>query len=277
MRVAANIVVNAAGPWVDEIARMEQNPPASLLHLSKGIHVVVPRERFSVNHLIICNTSDKRSIFTIPRGDVVYVGTTDTSYRGRSSALWPEIDLDDVEYLLEPLARYFDAEPLSPSDVVAAWAGVRPADRHGRQGPEGAVPQRRGDSRPWSDDLHRGRQTHRLSPHGRRCPQSRGRAARQGPAGRSRYNPDSRRQSNRLSTQSDQEALRLWRLYGSEAEDIRSLDSVRLVDDAPVVRGEVDWAVQVEAATTLARCRLSSSESCLVRASAPLGTGHCDC
>ena len=249
VRVAADIVVNAAGPWVDGIARMEQDPPDSQLHLSKGIHVVVPRERFSVNHLVICNTSDKRSIFAIPRGDVVYIGTTDTSYHG-DRPLWPEIDLDDVEYLLEPMARYFDVEPLSPSDVVAAWAGVRPLIAAKGKAPKDLsrkdeVTVGRGQMisiaggkltgfRRMAEDVLEvvGGQL------GRDLPKGPGTTPI--PGGHPTVvDPD------------DEEALRLWRLYGSEAEEIRSLGPERLIDEAPVVVGEVNWAVQVEAATTL--------------------------
>lgn len=249
VRVAAEIVVNAAGPWVDEIARMENDPPASRLHLSKGIHVVVPRARFFVNHLVICNTSDRRSIFAIPRGDVVYIGTTDTSYHG-DRPLWPEIELEDVEYLLEPMARYFDIEPLSPSDVVAAWAGVRPliaakgrAPKELSRKDEVTVGRGRMISiaggkltgfRRMAEDVLKvvGEQL------GRDLPEGPGKTPIPG-GSPTVVDPD------------DQEALRLWRLYGSEAEEIRSLDPERLVDDAPVVGGEVDWAVKVEAATTL--------------------------
>ncbi|MDE0067658.1 MAG: glycerol-3-phosphate dehydrogenase/oxidase [Acidimicrobiaceae bacterium] len=249
VRVAADVVVNAAGPWVDEIARMEQDPPAALLHLSKGIHVVVPRERFSINHLVICNTPDRRSIFAIPRGDVVYIGTTDTSYYG-DRPLWPEIDLDDVEYLLEPLTRYFNAEPLTPSDVVAAWAGVRPLIATKGKAPEElsrkdevTVGRSRMISiaggkltgfRRMAEDVLKvvGEQL------GKDLPEGPGTAPIPG------GDPTS-------VDPGDQEALRLWRLYGSEAEEIRSLDPGRLVDDAPVVGGEIDWAVRVEAAITL--------------------------
>ena len=249
VRVRADIVVNAAGPWVDQIARMEQDPPASLLHLSKGIHVVVPRERFWVNNLVICNTSDRRSIFAIPRGDIVYIGTTDTSYQG-TRPLWPEIDLHDVEYLLEPLPRYFDVDPLSPSDVVAAWAGVRPLIAA-----EGKAPKEM--SRKDEVTVGRGQM---ISIAGGKLTGFRRMAedvlnvvaeqlGKKLPPG-----PDTTPIPGGRPTEvdpTDQQALRLWRLYGSDAEEIRSLDPKRLIDDAPVVAGEVDWAVRIEAATTL--------------------------
>ncbi len=249
VRVAADIVVNAAGPWVDEIARMEQNPPASLLHLSKGIHVVVPRERFGVNHLVICNTSDRRSIFAIPRGDVVYIGTTDTSYRGERP-LWPEIDLEDVEYLLDPMARYFDVEPLSPGDVVAAWAGVRPLIATKGKAPKEL-------SRKDEVTVGPGRMISiaggKLTGFRRMAEdvlevvgEQLGTELAPGPG----TTPIPGGSPTAVDSE-DHQALRLWRLYGSEAEKVRSLDPARLVDDTPVVGGEVDWAVQVEAAMTL--------------------------
>ncbi len=249
VHVRAKTVVNAAGPWVERIARMEQDTPASRLHLSKGIHVVVPRRRFEVNHLVVCNTSDRRSIFVIPRGDVVYIGTTDTSYQG-SRPLWPEIDLHDVEYLLEPLPRYFDIEPVSPGDVVAAWAGVRPLIAAPGKAPKemsrkDEVTVGRGQMisiaggkltgfRRMAEDVLEvvAKQLDRVLPAGPETGPIPGGAP-------TAVDP------------TDREALRLWRLYGSEAEQIRSIDPERLVDDAPVVAGEVDWAVQVEAATTL--------------------------
>ena len=58
-------------------------------------------------------------------GDSVAIGTTDTSYHG-DQLLWPEIERADIEYLLQPVGRYFDVEPLTADDVIAAWSGVRP-------------------------------------------------------------------------------------------------------------------------------------------------------
>ena len=99
LHVRAKAVVNAAGPWVDALVRLETDATAPRLHLSKGVHVVLPAARLPVRHLAILGTDDRRSIFAIPRGDVVYLGTTDTSYSGGSD-LWPAVTREDVEYLL---------------------------------------------------------------------------------------------------------------------------------------------------------------------------------
>ncbi len=125
IRVRARSLVNAAGPWVEAVRRLENASAPSLLHLSKGIHVVLPAERVPVRQIVILGAADKRSIFAVPRGDVVYVGTTDTSYTGPTD-VWPAITREDVAYLLEPLSRTLDVEPVRPDEVVSAWSGLRP-------------------------------------------------------------------------------------------------------------------------------------------------------
>ena len=124
VEIRADAVVNATGPWVERLARLEESSAADRLHPSKGVHVVVDAARLPVHNLVIMNTADKRSVFVLPRGESVAIGTTDTSYHG-DRLLWPEIERADVEYLLHPLKRYFDIEPLGFDDVVAGevdWA-----------------------------------------------------------------------------------------------------------------------------------------------------------
>ncbi len=125
VRVRARAVVNAAGPWVDAVRRLEDPGAAPLLLLSRGIHVSLPAARLPLRHMWVLGMPDGRSIFAIPRGPIVYVGTTDTAY-ARGAALWPEIASEDVEYLLSALPRHFAVEPVKPEACVAAWAGLRP-------------------------------------------------------------------------------------------------------------------------------------------------------
>jgi glycerol-3-phosphate dehydrogenase len=96
-----------------------------MLHLSKGIHIAVRPERLPARNILILRTNDGRSIFVIPWGGIVYVGTTDTSYE-RGAEIWPVITSADVEYLLEPLPRHLNTEPVKPEEIVATWAGLRP-------------------------------------------------------------------------------------------------------------------------------------------------------
>ena len=123
--VRARCVINAAGPWVDAVRALEDAGTPPRLHLSKGVHLVVRRERLPVRNILILGTEDRRSIFAVPRGDAVFIGTTDTTHPDGHET-WPRIDAVDVDYLLAPLRRHFDVDPLGPEDVFAAWAGLRP-------------------------------------------------------------------------------------------------------------------------------------------------------
>ncbi len=122
--VRARTVVNAAGPWVDEIRALQDGGETRRLHLTKGIHLVLPRERLQVGRCVVMRAPDKRSVFVIPHGSVVYLGTTDTDYTGRLDD--PPITVEDAEYLLSAANQTFTCEPLDLDDVIGAWAGLRP-------------------------------------------------------------------------------------------------------------------------------------------------------
>jgi len=262
LRVRARAVVNAAGPWVDDLAALEAPGRPARLHLSKGVHVCVPAARLPVNHLAVLGTDDRRSIFAIRRGGVVYLGTTDTSYGG-SSRLWPEIGRADVEYLLAPANRDFAVAPLSPTDVVAAWAGLRPllaepgkpAREMSRKdevfvGPLGVVSLAGGKLtgyRPMARaTLERAAEVGgvSLAEVGEEPPLAGGDFA----GGLDGLAAALRRERPALD---EATAARLVRLYGTEAAEVAALGAEPLAPGAPVVAGEVDFAVAHEGA-----CRL---------------------
>jgi glycerol-3-phosphate dehydrogenase len=124
LSVRAKIVVNAAGPWVDAVRLLQGDGERPRLHLTKGIHLVLPRERLPVSRIVVMNTPDHRAVFVVPRRDVVYLGTTDTDYEGRYDNPW--ITLDDVRYLLDAANATFTVDRLDLDDIVGAWAGLRP-------------------------------------------------------------------------------------------------------------------------------------------------------
>jgi glycerol-3-phosphate dehydrogenase len=94
------------------------------LRPAKGIHITLPASLLPCDMAaVLPGPGDKRSIFVIPWGDQVYVGTTDTDYRGSLDE--PRATQDDVDYLLRAL-NASTAEPLSASDVTGVWAGLRP-------------------------------------------------------------------------------------------------------------------------------------------------------
>lgn len=124
IEVRARVVVNAAGPWVDEVRLLQGGGEKPRLHLTKGIHLVVPRERVPVVRSVVMAARDKRPVFAVPRGNIVYLGTTDTDYEGRYDD--PAITRDDAQYLLDAANDALTIEPLTLDDVVGAWAGLRP-------------------------------------------------------------------------------------------------------------------------------------------------------
>lgn len=124
----ARVVVNATGPWVEQLAADPQLANGSApprLHLSKGVHIGVPRSRLPVRNMVMMSTDDGRPVFAIARGTVTYIGTTDTTEHGEPR-LWPEVHRTDVDYLLKPIQRYFPDAGITEADIVSTWAGLRP-------------------------------------------------------------------------------------------------------------------------------------------------------
>jgi glycerol-3-phosphate dehydrogenase len=123
--VYARVVVNATGPWSDNLRRLEDAKATPVLRPTKGAHVMVSRARLG-NRGAITMTSpiDGRVMFTLPWGEFAYIGTTDSD-----SSETPDhvtASADDVVYLLRSANAYFPNAHLSEHDVVATWAGLRP-------------------------------------------------------------------------------------------------------------------------------------------------------
>src|SRR4029077_1164535 len=133
LEVRACVVVNAAGPWVEEIWRRAGTRGARGLQLTKGIHLVRDHARLPVRHAVVMQARDRRSVFAVPRDGITYLGTTDTLFD--SPVLYPGIRSDDVEYLLDAANRTFAGAPLARGDVLASWAGLRPLLREEGKAP----------------------------------------------------------------------------------------------------------------------------------------------
>jgi len=120
----AHVVVNATGPWSDEVRQDGQQ----LLRCTKGAHVVVPRTRLGLTHAVtLLSPMDGRVMFALPWGDLSYIGTTETDVDGSPDTI--AATAEDVVYLLRSANAVFPDARLHPDDVVATWAGVRPLAR----------------------------------------------------------------------------------------------------------------------------------------------------
>lgn len=126
--VRASAVINASGPWTDAVVDMAKDGAKDLLRPTKGVHIVVDADKLPVANAVVCfHPTDGRVLFAIPWGDQTYIGTTDTDFSGDPGEV--AATLDDVDYLINAAAHYFPDNPLSRSDVISTWAGLRPLIR----------------------------------------------------------------------------------------------------------------------------------------------------
>jgi glycerol-3-phosphate dehydrogenase len=132
-KVRARLVVNATGPWSDAVERMADGSVPAGVRGSKGVHISVPRERVgNVAAVTLTAPQDGRVMFVLPSGSQTIVGTTDTY-----DATAPEdvhATWSDVSYLLDAANHYFPEAKLTRSDVLSAWAGIRPLAAVGAAG-----------------------------------------------------------------------------------------------------------------------------------------------
>ena len=124
IHIKARQVVSAAGPWVDELRDKDKSLSNKHLHLTKGVHIVLPWKKLPVQQSIYFDVPDGRMIFAIPRGSVTYVGTTDTDYSGNKENTRTLVE--DVQYLLDGVNHMFPDIALEVGDVESSWAGLRP-------------------------------------------------------------------------------------------------------------------------------------------------------
>ena len=122
--LSAKYTISAAGPWVDKLREKNKSLSGKHLHPTKGVHIVVPREKFPVRHSIYFDVPDGRMIFAVPRDRTTYIGTTDTDYHGDLDDVRTE--LADVQYLVNGANHIFPSLSLKVEDVESTWAGLRP-------------------------------------------------------------------------------------------------------------------------------------------------------
>ncbi|ESU34251.1 hypothetical protein G3A_02150 [Bacillus sp. 17376] len=131
--VYAKKIINATGPWVDNIREKDGSKKGKSLILSKGVHVVIDQSRFPLKQAVYFDTPDKRMVFAIPRNGKAYVGTTDTFYDEDKAD--PKMTQADMHYLINAINYMFPEVKAKPEDVESSWAGIRPLIHEEGKGP----------------------------------------------------------------------------------------------------------------------------------------------
>ena len=132
----AGVVVNAAGVWADELRALDEGVNPRSIRPAKGVHITLPAGRPALDIAAVLSVpGDRRSVFVIPWGDRIYVGTTDTDYDGPLDD--PQCTAADVDYLLGAVNAWV-TRPVGRHEVLGTWAGLRPLV--GGSGPAGEAP-----------------------------------------------------------------------------------------------------------------------------------------
>jgi glycerol-3-phosphate dehydrogenase len=135
--IATKVVVNAAGPWVDEVLKTTGRKARRFIGGTKGSHIVVgkfdgaPKDAYYVEA-----AKDARPFFIIPWNDQYLIGTTDIRYDGDLNEI--RASKEEIEYLLAETNRVFPGARLKFEDIHYAYAGVRPLPRR-EKGPESSI------------------------------------------------------------------------------------------------------------------------------------------
>jgi glycerol-3-phosphate dehydrogenase len=123
MSARAKVLINAAGPWVENVLQSAGGNAGNRVRLVKGSHVVT-RKFWAGEQAYLLQNTDNRVIFVNPyEGDLCLIGTTDIPFDGKADDV--AIAPGEIDYLISVVNRYFVTR-LQPSDVIESFSGVRP-------------------------------------------------------------------------------------------------------------------------------------------------------
>jgi glycerol-3-phosphate dehydrogenase len=132
LELTADSVVNATGVWTDQVTALDLGSDPGSIRPAKGVHVTVPRHKLPCDMAAVLPVpEDRRSIFVVPWGPDVYLGTTDTDYDGPLDE--PKCTEEDIDYILGSV-NLFVVDGPTAEDVTGTWAGLRPLLAEGREG-----------------------------------------------------------------------------------------------------------------------------------------------
>ena len=138
--IGTSVVVNAAGPWVDDVIGIAAKNMPRLIGGTKGSHIIVGKfEGAPTDAFYVEAAADGRPFFIIPWNDLYLIGTTDIRYHGDLAEI--RASRAEIDYLLKEANRVFPQADLEPDDIHYAYAGIRPLP-HRSKGPESAITRR---------------------------------------------------------------------------------------------------------------------------------------
>lgn len=257
-QIAGKAIVNAAGPWVDEVLRgTDAERHDALIGGTKGSHLVVAWPEAPAQAIFASAKADGRPFFILPWYRYTLVGTTDIRYAGDPSAA--TATRDEVHYLITETNRLFPSTPLAPAHVLYTYSGVRPLP-HTDGGDESTITR----SHFVIDHVKRGGPAGLLTIVGGKLTTYRSLSRIALAAVRKHARPSMRpRSSGRPShatapvayARIDDDPLSL---YGARADDVRAIARAeprlaeRISDDTPELLAQVAHAVDRELAVTIA-------------------------
>ncbi len=120
--VGARVTILATGAWTEETETLAGHERPVQVRPSKGVHLVVPKDRIASTSAIVVRT-EKSVLFVLPWGDHWIIGTTDTDWNHDKAR--PEATAADIDYLLNHVNAVLES-PLTRDDVTGVFAGLRP-------------------------------------------------------------------------------------------------------------------------------------------------------
>lgn len=125
LAIRARVVVNAAGPWSDALAQLDDARAPKRMRPTKGVHLLVAREKIGgASAVAFPVVTDGRLMFAIPWGKFTLIGTTDTDFDGDLDRVYA--DAADVDYVIAAANHAFPGTPITRADVISTYAGLRP-------------------------------------------------------------------------------------------------------------------------------------------------------
>lgn len=150
LQQTAKVVVNAAGPWTDELR--QQFGAKKVIRPLRGSHLIVPAWRLPMAYSVsYFHPQDKRPIFAFPWENATVIGTTDLDH-APSLSQQPSINQTEIDYLLQGINQQFPHANITTDDVISSYAGIRPVVSKNPDNPSSKPSDEKREHSIWDDN-----------------------------------------------------------------------------------------------------------------------------